>query len=348
MKSRTQLALLSLLVSSLPLMAQKAAPAGPNLVASHGAYMPPARPVVRVNGAVLTDRDLLREMYTIFPYAKQHHGAFPKEMEPGIRQGALKMIEFEELVYQEATRRQMTIAPQRLAQAEKDFRQRFESDQQFQYFLQTEAQGSEQVMRTKIQRSLLIEDYLRQQVEDKSPVTTAEAKAFYSSHPDRFRIPEFYALQTITILPPRTPGAKPGQTSALTPAIQKEMRTRAEAALKQAKATRNYDEFGALAEKISEDDYRVMMGDHRAVKIEDVPSPVLAVISKLQPGQVTGLIQVDGAFTIVRLNAHQPARMQTFAEVQQTLRTQMQQVKQEQLRRELNARLRKNAKIEEL
>jgi hypothetical protein len=34
------------------------------------------KPVARVNGAVLTDRDLLREMYSIFPYAQQHNG-FP-------------------------------------------------------------------------------------------------------------------------------------------------------------------------------------------------------------------------------------------------------------------------------
>ena len=38
------------------------------------------KPVARVNGAVLTDRDLLREMLTIFPYAGQHNG-FPKAQE---------------------------------------------------------------------------------------------------------------------------------------------------------------------------------------------------------------------------------------------------------------------------
>ena len=32
------------------------------------------QPVARVNGTVLTDRDLLREMYAIFPYAQQHNG----------------------------------------------------------------------------------------------------------------------------------------------------------------------------------------------------------------------------------------------------------------------------------
>jgi len=36
--------------------------------------------VARVNGAVLTDRDLLREMLQIFPYARQHNG-FPQAQE---------------------------------------------------------------------------------------------------------------------------------------------------------------------------------------------------------------------------------------------------------------------------
>ncbi len=49
--------------------------------------------VVKVNGAELTDRDLLREMFALFPYAKLH-GGFPKKQEAEIRQGALQMIVF--------------------------------------------------------------------------------------------------------------------------------------------------------------------------------------------------------------------------------------------------------------
>ena len=82
------------------------------------------RPVVRVNGAVLTDRDLLREMFTIFPYARVHNG-FPKAMEADIRDGAMKMMIFEELVYQEAKRRNMTVPPADLARALAEFRQQF-------------------------------------------------------------------------------------------------------------------------------------------------------------------------------------------------------------------------------
>ncbi len=48
-----------------------------------------------------------------FPLRRQHNG-IPKEFEKQIHDGALKMIIFEELVYQEALRRKMTVAPAKM------------------------------------------------------------------------------------------------------------------------------------------------------------------------------------------------------------------------------------------
>ena len=143
------------------------------------------RPVVRVNGAVLTDRDLLREMFAIFPYARLHNG-FPKAMEADIRDGAMKMIIFEELVYQEAKRRNMTVPPARLARAMAEFRQQFHSPQEYQQFLQAEFQGSQKLLQAKVERSLLIDKLLKQEVTDKAVVSVAEAKAYFDQHPERF------------------------------------------------------------------------------------------------------------------------------------------------------------------
>src|SRR5258708_7487012 len=74
---------------------------------------PAGKPVARVNGVTLTDADLVREEYAIFPYARQHGGQIPANMEPGIRKGALEMIIFEELVYQDAQRRKTSVSPER-------------------------------------------------------------------------------------------------------------------------------------------------------------------------------------------------------------------------------------------
>src|SRR5246127_1124909 len=104
--------------------------------------VPTGKPVVRVNGTVLTDRDLLREMMTIFPYASQHGGKFPQSMEADIRRGALDMIEFDELVFQEAVRRNFKISSARLDQSIQAFRDQFNSSEEFHAYLNSECNGS--------------------------------------------------------------------------------------------------------------------------------------------------------------------------------------------------------------
>jgi len=293
------------------------------------------KPVARVNGAVLTDRDLVREMFTIFPYAKQHNG-FPKMQEAAIRQGALEMIIFEELVYQEAVRRKIIIPAVRVNQAEADFRKQFNSPDQYQQYMQTEMHGSRQLLRKQIQRSLMIEQVLKAEVDDKSAVSLAEVKTYYDKNPARFEQGESYNFQSISILPPKD--AK-GDAA-------KDSRKRAEEALRQAQATKSYEEFGMLAEKISEDDFRVNMGDHKAVARDTLPPQFVSAAQAMQAGQVSGLIQIENAFTIFRLNAHNPPRKQNLADVKANLRVELQKSKYERLRSNLAKTLRAKAKIE--
>ena len=69
-------------------------------------------------------------------------GKIPADMEPGIRKGALQMIIFEELVYQDAQRRGITVSAEQINKAETDFRQQFSSPAEFQRYLQSEFQGN--------------------------------------------------------------------------------------------------------------------------------------------------------------------------------------------------------------
>jgi peptidyl-prolyl cis-trans isomerase SurA len=295
------------------------------------------KPVARVNGAVLTDRDLLREMYQIFPYAKQHNG-FPKAEEASIRQGALQMIIFEELVYQEAVRRKMTVTQEQMKQGETEFKKQFSSPGEYKQFLQVEMKGSEQVMRERMKRSLLIEQLLKVEVENKSVVTLAEEKAYYDKNLGKFQLPETFTFQAISFLPPAN--AKPEQL--------KEEAKRAQEALAQAKKTTNYQEFGLLAEKVSEDDFRVNMGDHKVVAKDKLPPQVVKAFSAMKTGQVSDVIQIEQAYTIIRLNAYTPGRKQTFEEVKKTLRPELQKQKYEKLRSDLDKQLRAKSKVEVL
>jgi len=291
--------------------------------------------VARVNGAILTDRDLLREMLQIFPYASQHNG-FPKDQEASIRQGALQMIIFEELVYQEAKRRNLTVPPEELKQSEADFKKQFQSADEYQQYLKTEMGGSEQRVREKIKRSLLIERVLKSDVQDKSVVTMAEVRAYYEKNPGRFQMPESYVFQSISVLPPQNPNEEQ----------EKEALKKANEALSQAKNTKSYEEFGLLAERISEDDFRVNMGDHRAVQEDKLPPQVVKAFLGMKPGQVSDVIRIESAYTIVRLNAHTPATKRNFDQVKGELHTELEKKKYESLRSGLDQKLRAQAKVE--
>ncbi len=296
------------------------------------------KPVARVNGVVLTDEDLLREMYTIFPYAKQHGGNFPKEMEPGIRKGALEMIIFEELAYQQAKKKSMTVSPERLERAQAQFRAQFSNPAEFRQYLQVEFQGNEQLLRDKIRRSLLIEKYLKVEVDNKSTVSSSELKSYYDKNPARFQYPESFAIQTISVIPP---------ASATTVQL-KEARKRAEDAYNQAKATKTSEEFGLLAEKISEDDYRVMMGDHKWVERSKMPPQMLQPAMKMKDGDVSELVQVDQNYVVFRLNRHIPAGTIKFEEVRVKLLKELEKNKTNEVRAVLDKKLRENAKVETL
>ncbi len=295
------------------------------------------RPVVRINGTELTDRDLLREMLTIFPYARQHNG-FPKAEEEKIRQGAMRMIEFEELVYQEAERRKMTIPPAKLQKAEADFRKQFSGEEEFDQYLKIEMKGSRQLLRRQIRRSLLVDELLKSEVADKSKVSLAEARTYYSKNPDAFRYSENFSIQTISIMP----------SEKATDDAKREARTKAQDAWKQAKASKNYEEFGLLAEKVSQDDFHVNMGDHKAVDRDKLPPEILKAAQTMQPGQVSDLIQLGNFYTFFRLNAHTPAGMLTFEQVKERLRQSMEKEKYERLRAGLDKKLRQTAKVQEL
>jgi parvulin-like peptidyl-prolyl isomerase len=295
------------------------------------------KPVVRVNGTELTDRDLLREMLTIFPYARQHNG-FPKAEEEKIRTGALKMIEFEELVYQEAQRRGMTVPPAKLDKAYSDYRAQFPTEEMFNEYLKTEMHGSKQLLRKQIRRSLLIDAMLKAEVADKAKVSLTEARAYYDKNPNVFRYGETFSIQTISVMPPEKAGED----------AKKEARKRAEEACQKAKATKSYEEFGLLAEKSSEDDFHVNMGDHKAVDREKLPPEIVTAALAMQPGQVSELIQLGNFYTCFRLDAHTPAGKYTFEQVKDKLREELSQEKFERLRAGLDKKLRQNAKVQEL
>jgi peptidyl-prolyl cis-trans isomerase SurA len=296
------------------------------------------KPAARVNGTVLSELELRREMFTIFPYAAQHNNTFPKDMEPEIRKGALEMIIFEELLYQEAKRLNVPVAPEKLAAAEKAFRRQFPDPAMYNEFLRTECNGSQSVLKEKIRRSLLIEKMIKTRVRQKSVVTVADVRAYYDKNSKQFEHGETVSIQTISFIPPENASKE----------MNDEASHKSKDALRLAKAVKNSQEFGKLAEEISEDDWRTQMGTRKPMEINALPPEVAKVVRTMKVGAVSDIIKVDRAYVIVRLNVHTLAGRTPFAEVRAKLQSDLQKQKTLETRAALNQKLRQGARIEVL
>jgi len=65
-------------------------------------------------------------------------------------------------------------------------------------------------------------------------------------------------------------------------------------------------------------------------------------------GEVSNVIQIEQAYTIIRLQQHMPAGKAKFGEVKPQLEKELQQNKSNKIRAALDQKLRQNATIEEL
>jgi parvulin-like peptidyl-prolyl isomerase len=198
-----------------------------------------------------------------------------------------------------------------------------------------ETYGSVARFRERAARALLIEKVWSAEVTRRSYPGDAELLKYYRDNKKKFERPEAVQLQTISFMFPENASA----------AQQEQAHKKAEDILTKAKSAKNADEFGALADKSSEDDWRVMNGDHGWVH-RGTLEPELESAFQMKAGEVSGIIRSRAGYHILRVNGRRAAQQLSFAEVKKELRRTLQSQRQEKLRTALEARLRSKARIE--
>jgi peptidyl-prolyl cis-trans isomerase C len=189
----------------------------------------------------------------------------------------------------------------------------------------------------RLRRTLAINQLWNAEVKSKSVVTDVDLRNYYQTNQKRFVRPESVSLQSISFMFPKD----------LTPESKEKTRKRASEELPKAKAAKNYEEFGLLAEKVSEDPWKVMMGDHKLVHRGEV-DPQFEVIYSMKPNETTGLIESSEGFHILRVNEHQAPRQMTFSEIKDRLRKDLQAKRYRERSDKFEKELRRNGSIVEM
>jgi len=165
-------------------------------------------------------------------------------------------------------------------------------------------------------------------------VTAAEARKFYRDNQGRFRVPE--RVRAAHILVKINPGASPAERAAA--------RARIEAVQEELK--KPGADFAALARVYSECPSAPRGGDLGPLTRGSTSPEFERVAWALGADEISGIVETEHGLHIIRGGRHEPARQQTFAQVQDRLVRDLEQRRVNETLRAAARRARDTAQVE--
>jgi parvulin-like peptidyl-prolyl isomerase len=280
-------------------------PAGP-VGAGPGAVPGARRPVAVVNGKPIH----AEQVYSLYQMNKEmlrQRGRTLNEAEDqALRTESLQVVIADELLYQAALAKGVTVSPAEVEASVKQLKARAGSEEKYQQFL-AQSNFNESDVRRELKRNLMTEAYRKGLVAGKG-VSEEQAKKFYDANVGKgmFNVPEQVHVQYILV----TANEKDPES------VRLDARKRAEEAARRAAAG---EDFSALAKQYSQDATAARGGDigffARGVmfpKFEEI-----AFAGK--PGDVTPLFETPKGYNVMKILERKPESTRTYDEVKDAL-----------------------------
>ena len=292
-----------------------------------------AKPVAKVNDTVLTEVDLEQALNEIMPAGVFHGGFSSKKREKYRPQAFEKMIE-KELFYQEALEIGLKVDEEIIKAEREKTIERFGGEKKFKAALEKAGLTDEQYQQ-RLRKKELVERFITVEISDKAQPTDAEIKDYYRSNKKKFVRPEARKIMHILI--------------SVQPDASAEERK-----LKKAQAQEVIDRINAgenmsdVAWKYSTGPYRVKGGDMGLVHRGRLYPALEAEVFKLEPGKLSGIIETIYGYHIVRVEEVKAAEQLDLKDVYDQIKMDLTKRNEKQIRENLAASLRAQARIEKL
>jgi len=276
--------------------------------------------VAKVNSDTLTSRDLEMELDRLIPRTT-FHGGVTKVKRDEYRDKALQNLIDQQLQHQDAVAKGMKPDKKEVKNRMEQIRARFASKKEYKAALE-QARATEDELRTRIEREVLIKAVIAKTVDEPAKMDEAGLREYYDKNISKFKQPEAVQLMLISM----------------------KDKKKARTALKKIKSG---TAFAAVAEEMSEDDYRVKGGDfgyiHRGrLKFPKIENEAF----RLKAGEMSGLLQAEGTWFIIKAGEKKPEVQMSFEQMKNKLKRDIEGQRTAELTGKWMADLRAKAKIE--
>jgi peptidyl-prolyl cis-trans isomerase C len=275
--------------------------------------------VAVVNGSSITERELESAVDSLIPRAT-FHGRVSDETRAEYREKALSdLIDFE-LEYQDAVARGVKPDQKAVDQEMERIRDSFPSSREYKEWL-SQTSLTERLVRSKIERKLLVQSVIKAVVIDPSRVTDEAARTYYEQNTAKFRQPESARVRVIST-------------------------KNEEKAKNVLDLLKKGEDFGNVAARMSEDNYRIKGGDIGEIHRGRIYPKLEEAVFSLKPGESSDLIWTEGMWFIVKVEARRPERQLILDEISEKLKQDLEKRNRTERFEEWLESLKSRAKIE--
>lgn len=289
-------------------------------------------PVATVN-AVDVPRAPFNKEYkmTIERYQKARH-----EVQPALRErlkdNIVRRLVDAELIRQQADKLGVVIADAEREEQWANHKKRYGSEDAFKAFLERAGTTADDV-RAQFEANLLREKVFAK-VSEGITVAPAEVKEFFEKNQQRYDEPEQVQASHILIRVPQGAAAEE----------KAKKKARADEALKKAKA--KGADFAAIAKEYGEDPTKDRGGDLGYFTKGRMVKPFEDAVWALKKDQISGVIETQFGFHVIKKVDHKPARKKPFKEVEEQIKKSLEAKKRNEAIRDALAKWKNEAKIE--
>ena len=305
--------------------------------ATPGQPAQPAKPVpavlpdvvARVNGEDVKKADFERMIHTIEGRAGQ---PIPADHRDEILRGALDQLVVYTLLSQECRTRGIKIDDADVNGKMQQLRSQFPNQDAFNKALKDRGM-TEDSLRHDAQVDLSVTKLMDTEVATTPGPSDAEIKDFYDKNPDKFKQDEQVRASHILIRVDPKAGA----------AAKAKAKAQIESILKQA---RSGADFAALARKYSEDGSAQQGGDLNYFSHGQMVPQFDSAAFGLKVGQISGVVETEFGYHIIKVTDHKPARTVAFEEAKPQISQYLTEQKKQQHADAFIESLKKKSKIE--
>jgi peptidyl-prolyl cis-trans isomerase C len=299
--------------------AASAAPGQPGAATPAVKPVPATLPdvVARVNGDPVSKMEFEDAIRSLEAQAGQ---GVPYDKRNEVYRQVLDQLVGYKLLIQESKARKLVVADAEVDAQIAQMKKQFPNEEAFTKAL-AEQQLDVDKLRENVRSQMLVSRFIDIEIGPSIQVTDADIQAFYDQNKEKFNQPETMRASHILIRFPDNADT----------AAKNQSRTQADAILAKLKAGGN---FAALAKEFSQDAASAANGGDLGFFAKAQMLPAFADVAfALKPGQMSGVVETQAGYHIIKGEEHRAARVvpltEASAEIRQFLTQQQQQEKAE-------------------